>query len=204
MPTSVVPWLVALRTGTVPVLAPANAAPVLVPAHAIGAPLDLRLAVAVVAGLLATLAMTGVMSLLSEGYVPPYVAASALFDEAPGKVSRRQADAAHYAAGTLAGILFELLVVALETIRDATVATALVVGNVLTLSDLLATLLVVGFLYAFFAYVVFPRRGGRLYDDPERRERIRFHWLISATVYGVALLAAVVLLYAGLGLSVLS
>lgn len=190
MPIPVVPWSA---------VAPSFSA--LVPVHAFGAPLDLRLAVAVVAGLLATLAMTVVMSLLSEGYVPPYVAASALFDEAPGKVSRRQADAAHYAAGMLAGILFELIVVAIETVRDATVATALVLGNVLTLSDLLAALLVVGFLYAFFAYVVFPRNGGRLYDDPERRERVRFHWLVSATAYGIALLVGVILLYAGLGLS---
>lgn len=201
MTTPVGPWPVPLRLHSVSALVPAHAAPALVPAHAFAAPLELRFAVAVVAGLLATLVATVVMSLLSEGYVPPYVAASALFDEVPGKVSRRQADAAHYAAGLLGGLLFELLVLAIEGVRDATVATALVLGNVLTLSDLLAALLVVGFLYAFFAYVVFPRNGGRLYDDAERRERIRVHWLVSATVYGVALLAAVVLLYAGLGLS---
>jgi hypothetical protein len=179
------------------------AVPSAVPAHAVAAPLELRLAVAAVAGLLATLAMTGAMSLLSEGYVPPYVAASALFDEPPGRVSRRQADAAHYAAGLLAGLLFELLVLGVEAVRDATVATALVVGNVLTFSDLLAALLVVGFLYAFFGYVVFPRYGDRLYEDAASRERVRFHWLVSANVYGLALLAGVVLLYAALGLSAL-
>ena len=174
-----------------------------VPAHAVAASLELRLAVAVVAGLFATLVMTGAMSLLSEGYVPPYVAASALFDEPPGKVTRRQADAAHYAAGVLAGLLFELVVLAVEAVRDATVATALVVGNVLTLADLLAAVLVIGFLYAFFAYLVFPRYGDRLYDDHGSRERVRFHWLVSANVYGLALLAGVVLLYAALGLSAL-
>jgi len=62
---------------------------------------------------------------------------------------------------------------------------------------------VVGFLYAFFAYLVFPRFGDRLYEDPEHRERVRFHWLVSANVYGIALLAGVVLLYAALGLSAL-
>jgi hypothetical protein len=182
---------------TPPLLPPA------LPAHAVAAPLELRFAVAAVAGLLATAVMTGAMSLLSEGYVPPYVAASALFDEAPGRVSRRQADAAHYAAGLAAGLLFELLVVVVEGVRDATVATALVLGNVLTLSDLLAAVLVVGFLYAFFGYVVFPRYGDRLYDDEALRARVRFHWLVSANVYGIALLAGVVVLYAALGLSAL-
>ena len=172
-------------------------------AHVVAAPLELRFAVAAVAGLLATLVATGAMALLSEGYVPPYVAASALFGEPPGKVSRRQADAAHYAAGLLAGLLFELLVVGIEAVRDATVATAVVVGNVLALADVLAVLLVVGFLYWFFGYVVFPRYGDRLYDDEEHRKRVRFHWLVSANVYGLALLAAVVLLYAALGLSAL-
>ncbi|MEF8790310.1 MAG: hypothetical protein V5A61_09300 [Haloarculaceae archaeon] len=174
-----------------------------VPAHAVAAPLELRLAVAAVAGLLATLVMTGAMSLLSEGYVPPYVAASALFGEAPGRVTRRQADAAHYGAGLLAGLLFETLVVVVEAVRDATVATAVVVGNVLTFSDFLAALLVVAFLYVFFSYVVFPRYGERLYDDGDRRDRVRFHWMVSANVYGLALLAGVVLLYAALGLSAL-
>ena len=173
----------------------------LVPAHAVVAPLELRLAVAVVAGLLATLVMTVAMSVLSEGYVPPYVAASALFDVPPGRVSRRQADAAHYAAGLLAAVLFELLVLVVEAVRDVTVATALVLGNVLTLTDLLAAVLVVGFLYGFFAYLVFPRYGDRLYDEEESRVRVRFHWLVSTNVYGLALLAAVVLLYAALGLS---
>lgn len=171
------------------------------PAHAVAAPLDLRLAVALVAGLLATVVMTVAMSVLSEGYVPPYVAASALFGVPPGRVSRRQADAAHYAAGALAGLLFELLVLAVEAVRDATVATAFLAGGVLTLSDLLAAVLVVGFLYVFFAYLVFPRFGDRLYEDSEHRQRVRFHWLVSANVYGVALLAGVVLLYAALGLS---
>jgi hypothetical protein len=183
MPTPVVAWVA------------------IVPVHVVAAPLELRLAVAVVAGLFATLVMTVAMSLLSEGYVPPYVAASALFGVAPGRVSRRQADAAHYAAGLLAGLLFELFVLGLEGLRDATLATAVVVGNLLTLTDLLAALLVVGFLYAFFGHVVFPRYGGRLYDDAGRRERVRFHWLVSANVYGLALLAGVVLLYASLGLS---
>lgn len=185
-----------------PASALAHAISVLVPAHAISAPLELRFAVAAVAGLLAALAMTGVMAALSEGYVPPYVVASALFDEAPGKVSRRQADAAHYATGLLGGLLFELLVLGIEAVRDATVATMLVLGNVLTLSDLLAAVVVIGALYVVFAYVLFPRFGERLYDETEHRERVRSHWLVSATVYGAALLVGVVLLYTGLGLSV--
>jgi hypothetical protein len=175
-----------------------------VPVHAVAAPLEIRFAVAVVAGLVATLVMTGAMAVLSEGYVPPYVAASALFDEAPGKVTRRQADAAHYGAGVLAALLFELVVLVVEGVRNATVATALVVGNVLTLVDLVAALLVVGFLYGFFAYLVFPRYGDRLYADEGSRARVRLHWLVSTNVYGFALLVGVVLLYAALGLSALA
>lgn len=182
---------------------PLAALPVAPPAHAVAAPLELRFAVAAVAGLLATLVATAPMSLLSEGYVPPYVVASALFGVAPGRVSRRQADAAHYAAGLLAGLLFELFVLGAESVRDATVGVALVVGNALTLADALAALLVVVVLYGIFGYVVFPRYGDRLYDDEEHRKRVRSHWLVSANVYGLALLGGVALLYAGLGLSAL-
>lgn len=177
------------------------ALPPVVPAHVGAAPLELRFAVAIVAGLFATLVMTGAMSLLSEGHVPPYVAAAALFGVAPGRVTRRQADVAHYGAGILAALLFELVVVGLEGIRGATVGTALVVGDVLTLADLLAAILVVGFLYAFFASLLFPRYGDYLFDDEDRRERVRVHWLVSASVYGLALLAGVVLFYGVLGLS---
>jgi len=175
--------------------------PPTVPAHAVAVPLELRLTVAMGAGLLATLVMTGAMSVLSEGYVPPYVAASALFAVPPGRVSRRQADAVHYAAGLLAGLLFELLVLGIEGVREAAAVPPLVLWNVLTLSDLLAAVLVIGFLYVFFAYLVFPRYGDRLHEDATSRERVRLHWLVSANVYGVALLGVVVLLYAMLGLS---
>jgi hypothetical protein len=165
-------------------------------AHTVAQPLTVRFAVAIVAGLGATVVMTVAMDVLPEGYVPPYVAASVLFATAPGVVSKRQADAAHYGAGMLAGVLFEIAVLGLEAVRDATLGVQVVVANVLTLSDLVAAVFVVVFLFVFFAYGVFPRHGERLYDHEETRRVVRRDWLVSATVYGVALLVAVLVLYA--------
>lgn len=170
-------------------------------AHAVAPPLEVRFSVAVVVGFAATAITTIAMDGLPEGDVPPYVAASALFGLAPGQVSKRQADAAHYGAGMLAGVLFEVVVVGVEAIRNATVRVAVVVANVLTLSDLLSALVVVAVLYVVFAYLVFPRYGDHLYASEETRLLVRRDWLISATVYGLALLVVTPVLYAFLPLS---
>jgi hypothetical protein len=55
--------------------------------------------------------------------------------------------------------------------------------------------LVVTFLYVFFARLVFPRFGERLFDDSEVRRTVRRDWLVSAMVYGVSLLVVVPVLY---------
>jgi hypothetical protein len=167
-------------------------------AHIAGAlPLEVRLAVAVVAGFAATALMTIAMDALPEGDVPPYVAAAALFGRSPGSVTKRQADAAHYAAGMLAGVLYELVVSGVDSVQ--TVAQRLVLFGTptpLTLSDPVAIVLVVTFLYVFFARLVFPRFGDRLFEDADVRRTVRRDWLVSATVYGVALMVVVPLLYA--------
>ena len=69
------------------------------------------------------------------------------------------------------------------------------------MSDPFAALFVVAFLYVFFAYLVFPRFGERIYDDAGLRQTVRRDWLVSATVYGVSLLVVVPVLYAFLPLS---
>jgi hypothetical protein len=161
-----------------------------------GLPLEVRLAVAVVAGFGATAIMTIAMDALPEGDVPPYVAAAALFGQSPGSVSKRQADAAHYAAGMLAGVLYELVVSGIDTVQSVGRRLILLgVPTPLTLSDPVAMVLVVTFLYVFFARLVFPRFGERLFDDSEVRRTVRRDWLVSATVYGVSLLVVVPVLY---------
>jgi hypothetical protein len=181
-------------------LAPSAPLPV---AHiAASLPVEVRLAVAVVAGFAATAIMTIAMGLLPEGDVPPYVAAAALFGRSPRSVSKRQADAAHYAAGMLAGVLYELAVTGADTVQ-AVGRRLVVLGTPtpLTLSDPFAVLFVVAFLYVFFGYLVFPRFGERLYEEAGLRRTVRRDWLVSATVYGLSLLVVVPVVYAFLPLS---
>lgn len=172
-------------------------------AHLAGTlPVEVRLAVAVVAGFGATAITTIAMDALPEGEVPPYVAAAALFRQSPGSVSKRQADAAHYAAGMLAGVLYELVVSGIDTVQ-AVGQRLILLGTPtpLTVSDPLAAVVVVAFLYVFFARIVFPRFGERIYEDADLRRTVRRDWLVSATVYGVSLLVVVPVLYAFLPLS---
>jgi hypothetical protein len=167
-------------------------------AHVAGAlPVEIRLAAAVVAGFGATAVMTLVMEVLPEGDVPPYVAAAPLFGTSAGRISKRQADIAHYAAGMLAGVLYELAVSGLDLVQSASQQLVLLGRPVpLTLSDPFAVMFVIGFLYVFFGYLVFPRFGGRLYADTTVRRTVRRDWFISAMVYGGMLLIIVPLLYA--------
>jgi hypothetical protein len=100
----------------------------------------------------------------------------------------------------LGGVLFELNVLVLEAVRDALLGFEVVVAGILTFADLVAVVFVVGFLYVFFAYAVFPRFGDRLFADEETRVVVRRDWLLSSTAYGVALLVAISVLYAFLPL----
>ena len=54
---------------------------------------------------------------------------------------------------------------------------------------LLGVIVVVGFIYAFFALLVLPRAGGRPYE--EQATAVRGQWLRSALVYGLTMLMVV-------------
>lgn len=157
-------------------------------------PLDIRLALATVAGLLAALGASGAMRLQSYGYVPAYVAAAALWRRPPESVSRSAADATHLTVGMVAGLLFESLVVGYERLRPALgVDVEVVVAGVTTVSELFVYALVVGVLYAGFSRAVFPRFGGAAYET--RPETVRRQWALSAVAYGGFLFVAMKVVY---------
>ena len=171
--------------------------PVWVPLHVPGdipPPLDIRLALATVAGLLAALGASGAMRLQSYGYVPAYVSAAALWRRPPESVSRSAADATHLAVGMAAGLLFESLVVGYERLRPALgIDVEVVVADVTTVSELLAYALVVAVLYGGFSRAVFPRFGGAAYET--RPGTVRRQWAVSAVVYGALLFVAMKVVY---------
>jgi len=167
-----------------------------IPLHVSGQalPPSIRLAVAAVVGLLTTLVMTLAMRWQSYGYVPAYVAASALRRRPPNRVSRSAADATHLAAGVLAGVLFEGLNAAYGWAREPLgIDVEIVIADVTTVSELLALAVVVGFLYGFFSWVVFPRYGGNAYET--RPGTVRRQWAVSVVVYGAGLLVFVTAVY---------
>lgn len=170
---------------------------VLLPLHVPGdvpPPLDLRLALAALAGLLAALAAAAAMRLQSYGYVPAYVGAAALWGRTPASVSRSAADATLLATGMLAGLLFEALVVGSERLRTAFgLEVEVVVADLTTVAELVALAAVVGVLYAGFSRAVFPRHGGSAYET--RPGTVRRQWAVSAVVYGAGLFVALKVVY---------
>jgi hypothetical protein len=174
-----------------------SAATLAVPLHVPGdvpPPLSIRLAVALLTGLLATLGMTVVMRLQSYGYVPAYVAAGAVWQRPAERVSWSAANAVHLAAGMLAGVAFEMLLVGYEGLRGAVgIRTEIVIADVTTVSELAIVAVVVAFLYGFFSWLVFPRYGGAAYET--RPETVRRQWAVSAVIYGGCLFAAVTAVY---------
>lgn len=151
--------------------------------------LDIRLAVAAVAGLVATLGMTVAMRLQSRGYVPAYVAAAALWRRPPERVSWSAANAVHLVAGMLSGVLFEALVAIGERLRSALgIDIEVVIAGLVSVLELLAFAAVGAFLYGFFAWLVFPRYGGAAYESGA--ETVRRQWVVSTTVYVCLLLVA--------------
>ena len=167
----------------------------MIPLHAFdhGPPTGVRLGIAAVAGLLATLVMTLVMWAQRYGYVPPYVAAAALWRRPPNEVSRPAADAAHLAAGVLAGVVYEAANVAYENAGESLGLGDVHFGSVTSLSEVAFLAALVGFLYGFFAWLVFPRYGGNAYRA--HPAAVRRQWAVSAVVYGVALLTALTVVY---------
>lgn len=169
----------------------------MIPLHVPGEippPLDLRLAVAAVVGLLAALAANVAMRLQSYGYVPAYVAAAAAWRRPPERVSRSAADAVHLAVGMVAGLFLEALLVGYERLRPTLgIDVEVVVAQLTTLSELGVFALVVVVLYVGFSRAVFPRFGGTAYET--RPGTVRRQWAVSSLVYGAALFAAMKAVY---------
>lgn len=171
--------------------------PVHLPLHVPGdvpPPLDVRLALATVAGVLAALAIRAVMSVQSYGYVPAYVTAAAVWRRPPDSVSRSAADAVHLAVGMAAGLFLEGLLVGYARLRPALgVDVEVVVASVTTVSELGAYALVVGVLYAGFSRVVFPRHGGAAYET--RPGTVRRQWAVSTVAFGAFLFVSLKVVY---------
>jgi len=101
---------------------------------------------------------------------------------------------AHHLAGGLAGLLYALVALGVDQV---TPGLSPAVGIALH-AHLIGVVVVVGFIYAFFAHLVLPRAGGRPYE--EQATAVRGQWLRSALVYGLTVLVlvpAVVLSVAG-------
>jgi hypothetical protein len=136
-------------------------------------------------GVLAAVVMDFPMARQTEGFTPAYIAASVLTRSQPDTVEFAAAFAVHHAAGAAAGILYA--VVYLATVGPLPGGPA--VGGVAAVPHALGTLVVAGFIYAFFAYLVLPRRGQRIYE--ERSTAVRGQWLRSVVVFGVTVALAV-------------
>jgi len=157
-------------------------------------PEPLFLAVGVVAGVVAALVMDWPMSRQPEGFTPAYIAAGVLTRSPPADVRFRTAMIAHHLAGGLAGLLYALVALGVDRVSHGL---SPAIGVALH-AHLLGVVVVVGFIYAFFAHLVLPRAGGRPYE--EQATAVRGQWLRSAVVYGLTVLAlvpAVVLSVAG-------
>jgi len=138
-----------------------------IPLHAFdhGPPTGVRLGIAAVAGLLATLVMTLVMWAQRYGYVPPYVAAAALWRRPPNEVSRPAADAAHLAAGVLAGVVYEAANVAYESAGESLGLGDVHFGSVTSLSEM-----------AFLAALV-------AFSAIENNDRVTKAWMGMGEIY---------------------
>ena len=142
-------------------------------------------AVCAVCGVVAAVVMDFPMARQAEGFTPAYVAASVLARSRPSSVAFRGAFAVHHAAGGAAGVLYALLYLPAAGVLPG-VAT---VGGVGSVPHLVATLGVSGFIYAFFAHLVLPRRGRGIYE--ERATAVRGQWLRSVVVFGATVAAVV-------------
>lgn len=149
--------------------------------------LPLRVLLNAVAGLAATAVMNVPMNTLPEGTAPPFVAASVISGDAPFETDSRLANAVHYASGTLAGVLFTVIVVLFEAgLATGPNAADVPFTPLPVVPHALAGLSTYALLLAGFGYVVLPR-----YGPGEIHERVRHDWTISAAVYVAALLVLV-------------
>lgn len=149
------------------------------------APLPVRFAVAALAGLLATAVAAVPVALQPEGDVPLMLAAATAWRRPVETLDPVYGGSFGVAAGLVGGLVFELTVLGYEQVRPVVV----VIADVLELGDAVAALAVT--LLAYLIVVALLRRYG-----VGARARVRGRWLLSATVYGLALLVAVQAVYA--------
>ncbi|MFB6089921.1 MAG: hypothetical protein ABEJ97_02575 [Halobellus sp.] len=138
-----------------------------------------------VCGLLGALVMDVPMANQEHGYMPAYVAASTLLRRAPGEVSFPAALVLHHVTGAVAGGLYATVYLAFGLAAVTLAVPGIPLGGVAAVPHALATVLVSGFIYAFFAHLVLPRAGRRIYE--ERATAVRGQWLRSTVVFGVVL-----------------
>jgi len=148
-------------------------------------PIPWFLAIAVIVGVIAALVMDWPMSRQPEGFTPAYIAAGVLTRTPAESVRFRTAMIAHHLAGGLAGVLYALVALGVDRVSPGL---SPAVGVALH-AHLIGVVVVVAFIYAFFAFLVLPRAGGRPYE--EQATAVRGQWLRSALVYGVTVLILV-------------
>jgi hypothetical protein len=137
----------------------------------------LRFAAGVVAAVLATLVMDGVMAKLPEGTTPPSVAAGVLTDRPPGEAPDRLAAVVHYLAGSLTGPLFVWLLFVGEGVS----------GGASTVATFATAVVLYVLMVGFFTGVVLPR--SRVSAD--RVGTIRRDWAVAAAAYLIVLIPLV-------------
>jgi hypothetical protein len=147
-------------------------------------PLPVRFAVAGLAGLVATAVAAVAVTLQPEGELPVAVAAAAAWRRPSDALGPLYGGSFGLAAGLAGGLSFELAVLGYERVRPVVV----VIADVLELGDAVAALAVV--VLAYLSVAVLLRRHG------VTDRTVRGGWLVSATVYGLALLVAVQVIYA--------
>jgi hypothetical protein len=133
-----------------------------------------------VGGLLGAVAMDAAMHRQPDGWTPAFVAAAVLRRTRPDRVEFRDALVVHHLAGVLAGVLYALVGWVVVVAAGSTGVVAVALGH------LTGVVVVVGFVYAFFAHVVLPRRARGVYE--ERATAVRGQWLRSSLVFGAVLL----------------
>ncbi|RDI72518.1 hypothetical protein [Halopelagius longus] len=138
----------------------------------------LFVALCALAGLVASFAMDVAMVQQEEGFTPAYVAAAVLLRVSPEDVGFLGANVVHHAVGVLAGALYALLYLVLALLLPV----GPVVGRVGVVPHVVAAVVVVLFIYSFFAHVVLPRAGRSIYE--ERSTAVCGQWLRSSLVFG--------------------
>lgn len=143
-------------------------------------------------GLLAAIVMDVPMVRQEEGFTPAYIAASVFRRSSPDDVSEADAYVVHHGAGVFGGVLYAVAYLLLA----ATLPPVVSMGVVSVLPHVLASVAVAVFVYAFFAHVLLPRSGARVYE--ERSTAVRGQWLRSSFVFGLTIAVSLPVLVSSL------